>query len=346
MLSKFSLVHPSSLRQAVQQLTSSGSHVHAGGTDLLGCLRDGVFSAEKIVSITGIDGLRGITITREGAIRIGALTTLTEVATNPLIAQNYEVLAQAAAAAASPQLRNQGTIGGNLCQRPRCWYFRSDFHCLRKGGDTCYAINGENEFHCIFGGSRCYIVHPSDAAPALVALDALVHITGPLGMRIVPLGSFFVLPAQDLARENVLQSGEIITHITLPPVPAGSISSYRKVRARGSWDFALVGLALALKLSGRRVEWVRVVLSGVAPIPWRRSEAEKVLLGRDLEERSIQEAADSATRGAEPMSQNGYKVDLVRGIVEESLQAIMGGHDQQSPANERDGLRRDGQQHF
>jgi len=326
MLPKFSHVRPSSLRQAVQQLASSDSHVHAGGTDLLGCLRDGVFGAEKIVSITGIGELRGINSRRDGAVRIGALTTLSEVATSPFIAQNYALLAQAAAAAASPQLRNQGTIGGNLCQRPRCWYFRGDFQCLRKGGDTCFAINGENEFHCVFGGSRCYIVHPSDTAPALVALDARAHIRGPLGMRVVPLGSFFVLPALDLARENVLRSGEIITHISLPPLAPGSISSYRKVRARGSWDFALAGLALALKLTGRRVDWSRVVLSGVAPIPWRSSETEKVLLGRDLNPRTLREAADAATRGAEPLSQNGYKVELVRGIVEESLRAIMESH--------------------
>jgi xanthine dehydrogenase YagS FAD-binding subunit len=323
MLPKFSYVRASSLRHAVQQLASSGNHVYAGGTDLLSCLRDGVFGAEKIVSIAGIDQLRGITATKDGAIRIGALTTLTEVATSPLIAQNYAVLSQAAAAAASPQLRNQGTIGGNLCQCPRCWYFRSDFHCLRKGGDTCYAINGENEFHCIFGGSRCYIVHPSDTAPALLALEARAHITGPLGTRALPLGSFFVLPAQELAKENVLRPGEIITHITLPPLPPGLISSYRKVRARGSWDFALAGLGLALKLTGRRVDWVRVVLSGVAPIPWRALKAETALLGRDLNTRTSHEAAEASTTGAEPLSQNGYKVDLVRGIVQESLQAIM-----------------------
>lgn len=336
-LPKFSHVRPTSLREAVKLLASSDSHVHAGGTDLLGCLRDGVFEAEKIVSITGIEGLRGITGMGDGSIRIGALTTLTEVATNSLIHQKYTVLAQAAAAAASPQLRNQGTIGGNLCQRPRCWYFRGDFHCLRKGGETCYAVNGENEFHCIFGGSGCYIVHPSDTAPALVALDARAHITGTTGMRIVPLASFFVLPAQEIAKENVLRSGEIITHITLPSVAAGLFSSYRKVRARGSWDFALAGLALALKLTEGRVASVRLVLSGVAPIPWIASEAEKVLLGRALTAQTALETADAATIGAEPMSQNGYKIDLVRGIVQESLQAVIDGHNDR-PGKDRDGF--------
>jgi xanthine dehydrogenase YagS FAD-binding subunit len=323
MLPNFVHVRPSSVRQAVQQVASGNSHLHAGGTDLLGCLRDGVFGAEKIVSITGIDELRGINVGRDGGIRIGALTTLAQVETNPLITKSYSVLAHAAAAAASPQLRNQGTIGGNLCQRPRCCYYRSDFHCLRKGGDTCYAINGENEFHCIFGGARCYIVHPSDTAPALLALDARVHITGPEGVRGVPIGLFFVLPAQDLAKENVLRPGEIITHITLPPLAKGSITSYRKVRARGSWDFALAGLAVALKLTRHRVDWARVVLSGVAPIPWRALEVERILINRDLNAQTLREAANAATRGAEPMSQNGYKVELVRGIVEEELRAMI-----------------------
>jgi len=322
MLPKFTYARPTSLREAVQQ-AASGGVIHAGGTDLLGCLRDRVFTADKLVSIQALDQLRGIHLSNAG-LRIGALATLTEVAENPLVRERYAVLAQAAAAAASPQLRNQGTIGGNICQRPRCWYFRSDFHCLRKGGDVCYAVGGENEFHCIFGGSGCYIVHPSDTAPALVALDAEAHIVGSRGRRMVPVGSFFVLPAQDVRRETVLESGEILTEVIVPLLPEGVHSSYRKVRARGAWDFALAGVALAIKLSDNRVvEWVRVVLSGVAPIPWRAHDAENALMRRRLEENVIRQAAAASVKRAEPLSQNAYKIDLVQGVLEESLLALV-----------------------
>jgi xanthine dehydrogenase YagS FAD-binding subunit len=321
MLPKFAYSRPMSVEETVAQLTN-GSVIHAGGTDLLGCLADGVVTPEKMVSIQALNELRGVRVLNNG-LRIGALTTLSEVAEHPLIRERYAALAQSAGAAASPQLRNQGTIGGNLCQRPRCWYFRGDFHCLRKGGDTCYAVNGENEFHCILGGSGCYIVHPSDTAPALIALEAQAHIVGPKGKRTVPLGSFFVLPAQDVTRETVLRPGEIVTEIMLPFLPENVRSSYRKVRARGAWDFALSGAALALRLSNDLVvEWARVVLAGVAPIPWRALDAEKSLIGRRLEETVIAEVATACVKGAEPLSQNAYKINLVQGVIEESLLAM------------------------
>jgi len=231
-------------------------------------------------------------------------------------------LAQGAASAASPQLRNQGTLGGNLCQRPRCWYYRGDFQCLRKGGDKCYALEAENEFHCIFGGEGCYIVHPSDTAPALVALQARARIAGPGGARGVPLQSFFLPPAKDFTRENVLEPGEILTEILLPPPPQGLRSSYRKVRVRGSWDFALAGVALALKTTDGRTEWARIVLSGVAPVPWRATEAEKALTGQRLDAQTASRVAAASLRSAAPLPQNGYKLDLVRGIVEEALMAM------------------------
>ena len=321
MLPKFAYSRPMSVEETVVQLTN-GSVIHAGGTDLLGCLRDGVFTAEKLVSIQALNELRGVRVLDNG-LRIGALTTLSEVAEHPLIRERYAALAQSAGAAASPQLRNQGTIGGNLCQRPRCWYFRGDFHCLRKGGNTCYAVNGENEFHCILGGSGCYIVHPSDTAPALIALEAQAHIVGPKSKRTISLHSFFVLPSQDVTRENVLRPGEIVTEIILPSLPRDVRSSYRKVRARGAWDFALSGAALALRLSNDRVvEWARVVLAGVAPIPWRALETERALIGRRLEVTVIAEAAAACVKGAEPLSQNAYKIDLVQSVVEESLLAM------------------------
>jgi xanthine dehydrogenase YagS FAD-binding subunit len=261
-------------------------------------------------------------VTATGGMRIGALTTLTEVAGHPEVRQKYPGLAEAAAAVGSPQLRNQGTIGGNLCQRPRCWYFRGDFYCGRKGGETCFAMQGENHDHCIFGGSTCYIVHPSDTAPALLALGARARISGPAGPRTVPLSSFFLLPNQSMTKENVLERGEVLTEIQLPAVVAGTRSSYRKVRARGSWDFALASIALMLQMEAGKVKQARIVLGGVAPIPWRVVEAETAITGAGLTPETAARAAEAAVNGAEPLAQNGYKVALVRGLVTEALLAI------------------------
>lgn len=322
MLPDFSYVCPTSIKQVLAEISSPGALLHAGGTDLLGCLRDGALSGQKVVSLRALQELRGIRATRDGGLRIGALTTLAEVAAHPLIAERYTALSQGAASAASPQLRNQGTLGGNLCQRPRCWYFRGDFHCLRKGGEMCYAVAGENEYHCIFGGNGCYIVHPSDTAPALLALGAQVRAIGPGGTRTIPIESFFVLPAADLTRENVLARDEVLVEILLPAADLKTRSSYRKVRARGAWDFALAGVALALQMTAGRVDGARVVLSGVAPAPWRSKQAEQALLGRALDADTAAAVAAASVAGAEPMSQNAYKVELVRGIVQEALLAF------------------------
>ena len=324
MLRTFAYVRAGSLGDALKQLEGTGARVHAGGTDLLGCLRDGVFTADKVVSIGGLGDLRGIAATADGGLRLGALTTVAEVAADPAIREKYTALAQAAAVVASPQLRNQGTIGGNLCQRPRCWYFRGDYACARKGGDLCYAMQGQNQYHAIFGGSVCWIVHPSDTAPALVALGAKARTAGPKGVRTIDLEKFFVLPEADVRRENVLEPGEVLTEVLLPPADAGLKSSYRKVRARGSWDFAMAGIALALVMKGDKVDRARVVLSGVAPIPWRASGAEKAVIGQRLDGKTIARAADAAVAGAQPLEHNGYKVALVRGVVEEALGTIRG----------------------
>ena len=227
-----------------------------------------------------------------------------------------------AAAAASPQLRNQGTLGGNLCQRPRCWYFRGDFDCARKGGDTCFAASGENTYHAIFGGSGCYIVHPSDTASPLVALQATVKVAGPKGPQSLPVEKLFVLPAVDHTRETVLAPGEIVTEVLLPPPLAGGKGLYKKVRSRGAWDFALGGVALALSVKDGKVASARVVLSGVAPTPWRLAEVEKLLAGKALDAKLAAEAAELAVKGAQPMSDNDYKVPLVKGAVEEALLSL------------------------
>ena len=324
MLPHFTYVRPGSVNDAVRQLVSPGARIHAGGgSDLLGCLRDGVFTADRIVSLSRIDSLRGIAATSSGGIRIGALTTVAAVAASPLVREQYAGLAQAAAAVASPQLRNQGTLGGNLCQRPRCWYFRGDFQCARKGGDVCFAVSGENQYHAIFGGSSCFIVHPSDTAPALVALNAEVRVVGPAGERVVPLEKFFVLPSTSVEKENVLERNEIVTEIMIPAPPAGQKSSYRKVRGRGSWDFALASLAMAVVVTAGRVTQARVVLGGVAPIPWRSDAVEKSIVGRRLDAKVVTLAAEAAVKGATALEQNAYKIPLVKGVVTEGLTALI-----------------------
>ena len=325
MLPSFTYARVGSLKEAIRELASEGARIHAGGTDLLGCLRDGVFEARKMVSISRLKDLRGIRETASGGLRIGSLTTITEVAESPLVRERYAGLAQGAAEVASPQLRNQGTIGGNLCQKPRCWYYRGEFHCLRKGGTVCYAADGENQFHCIFGGDQCYIVHPSDTAPPLVALEAKLRIVGPRGSRTVAVEKFHVSPSQDVQRETVLETGEIVTEVLLPPPPPGLRSSYRKVRARRSWDFAVAGAALALEFSGDRVKKARIVLSGAAPIPWRARAAEEVTTGTKLDPGTMAKAAVAVVQNARPLQHNGYKVPLFQGLLEEELLAIARG---------------------
>jgi xanthine dehydrogenase YagS FAD-binding subunit len=324
MMPGFSYQRAGSLKDAVSSLSKGDSRIHAGGTDLLGCLRDHVFTTGMVVSISGLRDLQGIRETAEGGLVIGALTTITEVGENRTIRERYPALAQAAAEVASPQLRNQGTIGGNLCQKPRCWYYRGDFLCLRKGGERCYAVAGENHYHCIFGGDRCYIVHPSDTAPALVAYGAKVRIAGSAGWREVSLDGFFVLPSKDVTRETVLEQGEIVTEVILPPPVSGMKSAYRKVRARRSWDFALAGVALALRMSGGKVSDARIVLSGAAPVPWRSVDAEKALIGNAIDEDTIKRVSASSVKGAQPLKHNAYKIPLFRGMIEEELMNMAG----------------------
>jgi xanthine dehydrogenase YagS FAD-binding subunit len=322
MIPNFAYVKAGSVAAAVKALSTKGAAIHAGGTDLLGCLREGAFLADKVVSISGIKELKGITAKPDGGLKIGALTTIAEIAANATVTAKYAVLAQAAAEVASPQLRNQGTIGGNLCQRPRCWYFRGDFRCARKGGDICYAIGGENQYHAIFGGGSCFFVHPSDTAAALVALQAQLMIAGPAATRPVRIENFFVGPDKSITKENVLAANEIITEIHLPPLGSTVRSSYRKIRARRAWDFALTSVAVVIQYEGENVSKARIVLGGVGPYPWRVEAAEKLLIGNRIDGALAAAAAQAAIKEASPMPENGYKVQMVQGAVEESLLAI------------------------
>lgn len=322
MIKNFAYVKAGSVAAAVKALSTKGASIHAGGTDLLGCLRDEVISVGQVVSISGIKEMKGITAKPDGGLRIGALTTIAEVAASTAISGKYQVLAQAAAEVASPQLRNQGTLGGNLCQRPRCWYYRGDFRCARKGGDLCYAVAGENQYHAIFGGGPCFFVHPSDTAVALVALQAQIMIAGPAGSKPVRIADFFVGPDKSVTRENILAPNEIVTEIHLPPVSGKVRSSYRKIRARRAWDFALASVGVVLQYTNDSVSAARIVLGGVGPYPWRVEAAEKLLIGKKIDSALAAAAGQAAIKEASPLPENGYKMQIVQGAVEESILAL------------------------
>jgi xanthine dehydrogenase YagS FAD-binding subunit len=245
---------------------------------------------------------------------------LAELEEHSSVREKLLILADAAGEAASPQIRNAGTIAGNICQRPFCWYFRSSyFNCLRKGGSVCYTVTGDGRFHAILGAGPSYIVHPSDTAPALVALDARIKIAGPAGEKTLPLEKFFVLPSVDFKRENVLNPAEIVTEIYVPMPKSGSKGFYHKVRERQAWDHAIVSVATVIQSNRGIVREARVVLGGVAPIPWRATGAEEFLRGKPLDEANAQKAGDIALEGARPLKDNVYKIGMAKSLVQRGL---------------------------
>lgn len=322
-MENFSYSRPASLTQALAQLRREYEHVVllAGGTDLLGEMKDGLLAPERVVSIRHLGELQGISATTTG-LRIGAATLLADVVESPLVREQAPLLAMATDTVGTPQIRNMGTLGGNLCQRPRCWYYRNNFPCLKRGGDRCFAVLGENQYHAIFEGGPSYIVHPSDTAPALVALGARVRLRSPRGSRTLPLDRFFVLPRENVRRENVLAPDEILTEVIVPRAPAGSRAIYLKEMAREVWDFALSSVAAMVVLKDGVVEDARIVLGGVAPIPYRAAKAEAVLKGRPLDETSAADAGRAAVEGARPLSKNAYKVPLTEALVKRALVAL------------------------
>ena len=295
----------------------------AGGVDLLGLFKEDLIAPSRLVDIKRIPGLDGIE-EREDGWHIGALTPLYRVAAHRAISRLPElaVLHQALRETASPQIRHMATLGGNLLQRPRCWYFRNQLtHCLRKGGELCLAFRGENRYHAILGGGPCYIVHPSDPAVALLALDAAVVIHGLEGARTVPLSSFYLLPKQNAHQEVALAPDELLTEVVVPRPAQGTRGTYVKVAEHGARDFCLVSAAVQIATADDIVIGARVTLGGVAPVPWRAQEAEQSLLGSALSDETIDQATLSSTAGARPLTQNGYKVDLAHGVVRQALRA-------------------------
>lgn len=320
----FEYITPATLDEALAILREDdGARVLAGGIDLLGAMKRGVSAPERLLNLKSIQALDGIRQEPDGSLTIGALTKLSAIAVHPVVAQQYPLLTQAVRQTATPQVRNTGTLGGNLCQRPRCMHYRHpDFSCVRKLGEGCFAVRSQDRYHAIFGGDRCFMVHPSDTAPALIALDAQVVIVQADGSRTIPLGAFFVGPGESLTRENVLTPHEILTEIRLPPPPEGARGVYLKVAERKTTDFALAGVALHLAWNGPRVSHARIVLGGVAPVPWRVPQAEALLLDETLSDDRIRRSCEAAVEGARPIGRNDYKIPLVKGLIRKGLRQL------------------------
>lgn len=320
----FDYIKPSTIEEASDILLKESESIlpFSGGTDILGLIKDQVVKPKKLVNLKSIEGYDRIEFKADEGLRIGSLAKIVEIAENELIKNHYQILSQAANEIASPQLRNVGTLGGNLCQRPRCFYFRQDFDCIRKGGDTCYAFEGNNKYHCIIGGGPCFIVHPSDMAVALLALDAKISIYSNGNVRTIPLSEFFVLPDEDYLHENILKPGELITEVIVPYVSSTIRSSYKKIKERGTWDFAIVSVGAVIETNNNSIKKGSIAFGGVAPIPWIDESLNKDLAGLKLNETSIETAADNVLVDADALEMNKYKIILARNLVKKVLKEL------------------------
>lgn len=314
----FSYQRPTTFAEAAELLGHPDALPLGGGTDLLVCIEEGLFAPAILVDLRAIEGNDSIA-EQERGVRIGGAVRLHRLARDPLVLQGFPVLAQACDAVGSPALRNMGTIGGNLCQRPRCWYFRRGIPCLKNGGSGCSAHSGENQYHAIIDGGPCYIVHPSDPAVALTALDAELQLTSREGMRSVRIADFYALPRDRMDQETVLRPGEVVSAVVLPATFSRGPQFFRKILQRGAWDFALVSIAAARRRDGA----IRIVLGGIAPRPWRVPESvEEDVASGGLDEDSISALAERALYDAEPLSKNGYKVALASSLLRDAMREL------------------------
>ena len=325
-MKSFELYEPKTVNEAVGVLTKFGKKARplAGGSDLVaGVMKDWVEGAgmplpDALVDLTTIPQLKGIKVDAKGAT-IGAITTLAEITESKELTAQFPLLTSAAHSVASQLIRNFGTLGGNINQRPRCWFFRGkDFNCFKKGGDFCYSVNGDNRYHAIIGGESCYIVHPSDTATALLALNAQAKVAGPGGERMVPFDNYFTGPRQDILRENVLKPEEILLEVFIPAPAAGTKQVWSKLKNREVYDFAIVSVAAAFQVANDIWTDGRVVLGGVAPIPYRATVIENQLKGKNIQA-SIKQAAAAIRTVARPMSMNAFKVDIAQTMIERTI---------------------------
>ena len=322
MMQPFELFQPDSLDTALNLRDRYGAEgwVMSGGNDSLDWFKDRVKRPVAVIDLGGVTDLRGIRETADG-IEIGAQTTLTEIAQSDVIKEKFEVLAAAASHVATPQIRNMSSIGGNVCQDTRCWYYRDGLDCYRAGGTKCYADTpeGMNREHCLFNADRCVAVSPTDTGPALVVLEAEMVIAGPNGTRTVPAEEFFIGPAIDIERMTVLEPNEILTAIRIPNTWANATFYFEKVADRKSWDFALVNVAAAIKASGGTIDDARIACGGVECVPKRLTVVEEVVKGSARDEETATLAGQSAVRGATPLNYNHFKIPLMENLVKRAI---------------------------
>ena len=321
----FDLLQPTTAADAPNLLQQHGEDawIMAGGLDSFDWLKDRIKRPKVLVDLSGIEELRGIRTT-DGGIEIGALTTLTEIVNHPIVKEQYAVLAEAAELIASPQIRNQGTIGGNVSQDTRCWYYRSGWPCYRAGGNICYADTptGRNREHAILHAERCVAVNPSDSAPALIALDAKFVLRTPKGERVVDAEDYFIGPDIDITRLHILKPGDLLTAIRIPSTWAGARFYFEKVRDRNVWDFPLMNVASAMRVSGDTIEGIRLAVNGAAARPLRLKAVEDAVRGKAATPATGEMAGKLAVQGAVPLQFNAYKIPLMRNLVKRAIGGV------------------------
>jgi xanthine dehydrogenase YagS FAD-binding subunit len=321
----FELYQPATTEDALGLLDKHGSDawVLAGGLDSFDWLKDRIKRPSFVIDLSQIKELRGVK-PLDGGVEIGAMTTLTEVVRDPIVKEKYGLLSEGAELAASPQIRNQGTIGGNVSQDTRCWYYRGGWKCYRAGGNICFADTptAVNREHAIFGADRCVAVNPSDTAPALIALDAKFVIRGKKGERVLDAEDYFIGPGIDITRMTVLQPGELLTAIRIPATWAGSHFYFEKIRDRQVWDFPLVNIASAAKFSGDNIDGIRIAMNGLAAHPMRLREVEAAVQGKPRSAATADMAGMMAIQGAQTLRYNGYKVPLMRNLVKRAIRGV------------------------
>ena len=320
----FAYVNATNEREAAGALTATRGRVMpiAGGMDLLALMKDYIAQPDRLVNVKTLDST--IAAAAGGALKIGAAVRLSDLAGHAQVSRDYPALAEAAGHVGTPQIRNSGTVGGNLAQRPRCWYFRNEeFHCLKKGGARCFAVEGENQYHAIFGEGPCHIVHPSSLAVPLVAYGARFRVVSASGEREVDASDFFVMPDVNLLQENVLAPNELITHVMLPPARGARSATY-EVRFKQSHDWPLAMATAVLDMAGSTVKSARIVMGAVAPVPWRARAAEVALAGKPVNEETASAAGAAAVKDAQPMTGNAYKVQIARTAVKRAILSAAG----------------------
>jgi xanthine dehydrogenase YagS FAD-binding subunit len=326
-LKAFAYVNPANEKDAVAALKTDGiAMLIGGGQDLLARMKDYIDSPDRVVNVKGLDAT--VTAMPDGGLKIGSALKIVDLSENAQVARLYPAVVHAAAEVGTPQIRHQGTVGGNINQRPRCWYYRNEeFVCFKKGGSRCFAVGGENQYHAIFGNEGpSHIVHPSSLAVPLVAYGARFRVVGPNGEREIPAAEYFTLPTmRNVLKENVLQDQEILTHVILPATPPGGVKSgHYEVRYKQSHDWPLAFTTVVLTMNGNTIRSARVVLGAVAPVPWRSKPAEEALAGKPLNEQTAAAAGEAAVSEAKPMSGNAYKVQIAKTAVKRAIMNAAG----------------------